>query len=125
MSPLDVFLEFCFDLGGLLGPVFGAVLQAVKALIDLSEFVLHGVILAKRKKSMDRKHRDQDERDWTPSRFDFPEADHGQSSNPPLLKGHPPKLSVGEIMEYHRTNGSLDDTVRNYCGVFLDRGRDR
>lgn len=62
---------------------------------------------------------------WVPSRLEFPEADHGQSSNPPLLKGHVQQMSPGEILEYHRNNGSLNDTIRNYCGIFPDRGRDR
>ena len=119
-----MFLKLCFGLGCLGSSVFGAVLQPVKALFDLFEFG-HEESLAQGKEYMDRKHRDQDGRDWMPTRFDFPEADYGQSSNPPLLQGHPQKMSVGEIIDYHRKNGSLDDTVRNHCGVFPDRGMER
>jgi hypothetical protein len=55
---------------------------------------------------------------------DFPEADHAQ--NPPPIIGKGVRRSTqGEIIEYHKNNGSLDDEVLNYCGIYPDRGIDR
>jgi hypothetical protein len=54
---------------------------------------------------------------------DFAKADHGQ--NPPTVIGKGVRRSSsGEIIEYHKKNGSLDDEVLNYCGIYPDRGRE-
>jgi hypothetical protein len=53
---------------------------------------------------------------------EFPEAD--QAKNPPMVIGKGVRRSSsGEIIEYHKNNGSLDDEVLNYCGIYPDRGR--
>jgi hypothetical protein len=67
-----------------------------------------------------------DRDDWKPSVFDFPEADHGQSSNPPTVIGAPVRLSSpGEILAWHSNDGSLNDTIREYCGIWRARGIER
>jgi hypothetical protein len=59
-----------------------------------------------------------DHNDWRPSVFEFPEADNGISSNPPLVVGAPTRSSSpGEILAWHSNNGSLDDTIREHCGM--------
>jgi hypothetical protein len=60
-----------------------------------------------------------DEPRWTPSVFEFPEADHSQ--NPPTVIGVPRASSAGEILGWHSEGGSLDDTIREYCGLEISR----
>jgi hypothetical protein len=66
------------------------------------------------------------QREWVSSRFDFPGADHGYDSNPPQVIGAPIRpSSPGEIQAYHAADGSLNDTIREYCGIFRSKERER
>ena len=71
-------------------------------------------------------HRNDDIQHWSPSDLEFPEADHGYSSNPPTVIGKPvPPSSVSEIIQWHKNNGSLTKDVLEHCGIFQDGDRER
>jgi hypothetical protein len=63
------------------------------------------------------------EREWRPSGFHLPEADNALN---PAHAGRPvSRSSIGEIIEWHTNAGTMDETVREYCGLPLRGGRDR
>ena len=68
-----------------------------------------------------------DRDDWRPSSFDFPGSDPWEelkSANGDRRTNARSSIP-GEILAWHANNGTLDDTVREYCGIWRARPVER